>query len=505
MAQQLQNIVIAAPAFKGLNTQDSPLMSDPSFAAVADNCVIDQYGRIGARKGFDVITTDATPLGSTEIVSMGYFEDDAGNEEIFSAANNKIFKGTTTLTDVTPAAYSITSNNWKMVNFNDRMYFFQRNYEPLVYDNTNGLVKMSSHPSAVGTPPQAHESIAAYGRLWCADFTGEKQTVYWSDLLNGAAWSGGTSGSINISKVWPDGHDEIVALAAHNGLLIIFGRNSSVIYQGAESPATMSVIDTLGGLGCIERDSVQHTGSDLLFLSHVGLQSFSRTVQEKSMPLRDISRNVRNDFMSLVQGNTAGVKSVYSPENAFYLITLPTEDVTFCFDMRGALEDGSHRVTRWTASPFTCFARKSDGTLLAGNINGVGEYNGYNDNGSTYQLRYFSNPLTFGDSSRLKVLKKIIPTVIAGSATLVKVKWGYDFSQSYSTDFLQLPSIVPAEYNIGEYGIAEYSSTNEEILKKAINTTGNGTVVTVGVEVDVDGQPFSLQEFNIQALLGRMI
>ena len=138
MPQQLQNISIAAPAFKGLNTQDSPLTSDPSFAAVADNCVIDQYGRIGARKGFDVITTDATPLGSTEIESIGFFEDDAGNEEVFSAANNKIFKGTTTLTDVTPASYSILNNNWKMVNFNDRMYFFQRGYEPLVYDNTNG-------------------------------------------------------------------------------------------------------------------------------------------------------------------------------------------------------------------------------------------------------------------------------------------------------------------------------------------------------------------------------
>lgn len=505
MPQQRQNLSIAAPAFKGLNTQDSPLMSDPSFAAVADNCVIDQYGRIGARKGFDVITTDNTPLGSAEIVAMGFFEDDAGNEEVFSAANNKIFKGDTTLTDVTPAAYTITTNDWKMVSFNDHMYFFQRGYEPLVYDNTNGLVKMSLHPNSVGTPPQGNEVIGAYGRLWTADFTADKQTVYWSDLLNGSAWSGGTSGSINISKVWPDGHDEVVALAAYNGFLVIFGRNSTVVYQGAESPATMQIADTIGGVGCIERDSVQFTGDDLIFLSHIGLQSFSRTVQQKSMPKRDISRNVRSDFMSLVQDNTTGAKSIFSPENAFYLITLPSQDVTFCFDMRGALEDGSHRVTRWTASPFNCFARKSDGTLLSGNVNGVGEYNGYNDNGTTYTLRYFSNPLSFGDSSRLKMLKKIIPTVIAGSDTLVKVKWGYDFSQSYSTDFVQVPTIVPAEYGIGEYGIAEYSATNEEILKKAINTTGNGTVVTVGVEVDIDGQPFSLQEFNIQALLGRMI
>ena len=502
MPQQLQNIVISAPAFKGLNTQDSPLTSDPSFAAVADNCVIDQYGRIGARKGFDVITTDNTPLGSTEIESMGYFEDNDGNEEIFSAANNKIFSGTTTLTDVTPASYTITANNWKMINFNNKMYFFQGGHNPLVYDDTNGLSKIVDHPDNVGTPPNANEALGAYGRLWTCGCGLNLQVVFWSDLLNGVAWSGGTSGSINVAKVWPDGYDEVTGLAAHNGFLVIFGRHSIIVYQGAESPATMQLVDTIGGVGCIERDSIQNTGDDLIFLSHVGLQSFSRLLQQKSMPLRDLSKNVRNDFMSL---NSTAAKAIFSPENAFYLITFPEPDITFCFDMRGTLEDGSQRVTRWTATPFNCFTRKSDGTLLAGNADGVGEYSGYNDNGDTYTLRYFSNPLTFGDSSRLKILKKIIPTVIAGSDTLVKIKWGYDFSQSYSTDFLQVASIVPAEYGIGEYGLAEYSATNEEILKKAINTTGNGTVVTVGVEVDVDGQPFSLQEFNIQALLGRMI
>ena len=505
MAQQLQNITIAAPAFKGLNTQDSPIGGDATFAATADNCVIDRYGRIGARKGFNVLTTDATELGSGELKSMGYFEDDAGNNVVFSAGNNKIMSGTTTLVDETPAAYTITSDNWKMVNFNDKMYFFQLGYEPLVYDNANGLQAMTDHTNSVGTPPQANECIAAYGRLWCADVSGNKQTVYWSDLLNGTAWSGGTSGSVNISKVWPDGHDEIVALAAHNGFLIIFGRNSSVVYSGAEGPSTMALADTIGGLGCIERDSVQHTGSDVLFLSHVGLRSFGRTIQEKSMPSKDLSKNIRNDFMSLIDENTVAIKSVYSPENAFYLITLAGTDVTFCFDMKGSLEDGSHRVTRWPASPFKCFARKEDGTLYVGNASGVGDYSGYADEGEQYTLRYYSNPMTFGDSSRTKMLKKIIPTIIAGGNSQAVVKWGYDFSQTFSSAAIQVPAVVAAEYNIAEYNIDEFSASNTEIVKKAINATGNGTVVTVGVEVEINNQPFSLQEFNIQALLGRII
>src|SRR5210317_2005848 len=166
MPQQLQNITIAAPAFKGLNTQDSPIDGDPSFASVADNCVIDKYGRIGSRKGFDTITTDKTELGSAEIRSLGYFEDNAGNTAIFSAGNNKIMSGTTTLVDETPGLYTITADDWKMVNFNNKMYFFQTNHNPLVYDNANGLVRIVDHPDNVGTPPNANEGLAAYGRLW---------------------------------------------------------------------------------------------------------------------------------------------------------------------------------------------------------------------------------------------------------------------------------------------------------------------------------------------------
>ena len=506
MAQQLQNIVISAPAFKGLNTQDSPLTSDPSFAAVADNCVIDKYGRIGARKGFDTLTTtNLSELGGEPIVAMGYFEDETGNTKIFSAGNNKIISGTTALVDETPAAYSISNDNWKMVNFNNKMYFFQRGQSPLVYDNANGLLEITSHPDNVGTPQNANEVIGAFGRLWCADITNDKQTVYWSDLLQGVAWSGGTSGFINVSKVWPDGYDEIVALAAHNNFLVIFGKHSIIVYQGAESPANMVLHDTISGLGCIERDSVQSTGADILFLSHTGLQSFGRLIQGGSLPMRDISKNVRDDFMKLVNEETGNLKSVYSPENAFYLITLPTKQITFCFDMRGALEDGSHRVTTWTVTPFLAFVRQDNGVLLGGNTNGVGQYSGYLDNSGTYQLRYYSNPLTFGDSSRIKILKKIIPAVIAGGATLVKIQWGYDFSQTLAVDYLQVPAILPAEYNINEYSLSEYSSSSQKFIKKSINATGNGTLVTVGVQVDVNDEEFSLQEFNIQALFGRIV
>ena len=52
MAQAQQNISLQAPSFQGVNTEDSPLSQDITFAARADNAVIDELGRIGSRKGF---------------------------------------------------------------------------------------------------------------------------------------------------------------------------------------------------------------------------------------------------------------------------------------------------------------------------------------------------------------------------------------------------------------------------------------------------------------------
>ena len=92
---------------------------------------------------------------------------------------------------------------------------------------------------------------------------------------------------------------------------------------------------------------MQATGNDILFLSNRGVMSLGRLIQEKSLPLRDVSKNVRTDLMSFVKAETLPVKSTYSPDDAFYLITFPTSNTTYCFDVRTPLEDGSFRATTW--------------------------------------------------------------------------------------------------------------------------------------------------------------
>lgn len=509
MAQQLQNITIAAPAFKGLNTQDSPLSGDVQYASVVDNAVIDTFGRIGTRKGLVALTESTTLLGGQSPTVMHEYEDASGVLEILSIGNGKVLKGTTTLTDITPSGYIVSDENYAITNFNDKAFLFNRGVQPLVYDTANGLVEMVE---TSGTAPRGNIAIGGFGRLWVSGVPANPNTVYWSDLLIGEGWDSGSSGSINLDKVWADGSDRVTALTVWNGLLVIFGYNSIVLYQGAEDPATMSLADTINGVGCVARDTVQATGQDLLFLSSRGVMSLGRVIQEKSNPINDVSKNVRDDLVRFWKEEQQEVRSVYSPTDSFYLLLLPTNNLIYCFDTRGLLDNGGYRVTTWNTSKHKCFTMRQDDTLLVGNTLGINAYSGYIDNGESYTFKYSSNPLSFGSPSNIKFLKKITPTLISSGTVDVRVKWSYDFTNNFSTFPFTLSSSGFFFYNLGLFysdnattdDYARFSDVGSVIHTKRINTSGSGNQITVGLEAEINGSELSLQEFNIQATMGRI-
>ena len=505
MAQPLRSIDLVAPAFKGVNSEDSPIAQDTSFAEIADNAIIDRQGRLASRKGNNVLTTNKTALGTDHIHNIHEFYDSAGNETIFSTGNNKIMSGTTTLTDLTPGSYTITANDWKIVNFNDKAYFFQRGFDPLVHDNSNGLRTFTvANGGATNATFKANEVLAAFGRLFIAGNASNDTIIYWSDLLDGNAFSGGSSGNIDVSKAWPDGADKIVALAAHNDFLVVFGEHSIIVYSGADSPSSMAISDTVSGVGCIDRKTVVSIGSDLLFLSDDGLRSLGRTIQEKSLPISDLSRNVKQDLIAKLASKTSPASTVYSPENYFYLLCLPDSNLVYCFDLRGRLENGSFRVTKWPSVNFKSFARDRDGTVYIGTTDGIGKYDGFDDNNSSYIFRYSSPGLTFGDPSKIKILKKIRPTIIGGNNVDIVLSWTYDFSVQANTSRFRVGSTNPAFFGVSEYTQAEFS-LGDLISRKSLNCTGNGTVITVGLQTEVNGASISLQEMNVLALIGKTL
>ena len=547
MAQQLQSVSIVAPAFSGINNQDSPTAIDTSFAATANNCIIDKFGRIGSRKGSVLLTeTYNQQLPQTSYVYdnpvefIDEFVDNLGVSTIFFAAgeasgstvsNRFIYKDIENPVSVRPAGYSPQANNWKMASLANKAYFFQRGHEPLIYNGSGDLEVLNGSQHSNGTPPQANEIIAAYGKLWAADVDENKHTVYWSDTLLGGHWNGGASGSLDLRTVFPSGFDEVTALAAHNGFLIIFCKDCILIYSGAESPATMVLQDVIEGVGCIERDSVQNTGSDIIFLSKDGVRTLGRVIQEKSAPMRDISKNIRDELILEVQRHSGPIKSIYSPEEAFYVLSLPDENLAYCFDMRSFLPDGSARVTTWSDINPKCFLRRRNGDILFGKLFGVYKYTGYNDAsrvsggtaGSpaalerrTYTMKYESNSMDFGKPANIKFLKQLEVSVAGNLSEDSVLRWYYDYDPNTEGNFaITPPALEPneGEFNIGEFTAAvnetgyvgtEYAS-GVYIQTPHANGTGNGRVLTMGLNATIDGSPYSIQRIDLKVLLGRTL
>ena len=515
MPKGLISSSVSAPAFFGLNSQRKADILPFQWATKASNCIIDDAGRVAARKGSQREHTTAVS-GSPDIKSSFEYIDASANKLQIFAAGNAIYKIITgTVTDISGSITTPTDDNWKFQNFNGKVVGFQTGHAPIVLATVGGTftdITIASGSAA------SDEVLAAFGRLWILDGTSLK----YSAALDETHWTTG-AGSFDLQTIWLSGMDVPVALAEFNGHLVVFGERSIIVYNnpweptgtGAIDATTMTLVESIGNIGCIARDSVQHIGTDILFLSQQGIRSLGRTIQEKSMPVNDISKNVNDELNAYVlQETVADIKSGYSKSDGFYIISLPVAGRSYYFDLRQPLQDRTYRVTVWDISFKSIYVDSSDQMYL-GEAGYISKYTGYLDNvlsdgsgGTSYTYEYESgwNDLsTEGQnlSSTLKLPKKLSVLLLGGSGQTVTLKWAFDFVDDFSSYNKTLSVGGSPEYNIAEFNIAEYGGGD---TFNKINTTMNksGQFIKFGVSVQVNGGNVALQQINMYAKTGRL-
>lgn len=533
MSKQIVTSSISAPGFAGLNLQDAPTSLEAGFALEANNCIIDKFGRIGARKGWTTYLPANTDLSTASVKTIVQMLSPTTNDnQLFAAGNNKLFLSTgSALTqklvrnsgDTANATYTINDSHWQVASLPDvtnaraRAIITQADHKALYFSyssvTSSYVFKILADVATLPVNPIAHTSstftpncaLAAYGRIWVADIAGDRQTVYFSDLTDPLNFQTGTAGSLNISEVVGDG-DPIVALASHNGFLIIFCQNRVVVYSSAQDPASMFLADVVNGIGCVARDSVQNTGTDVVFLSATGVRSFTRTIQEKSMPMRDISKNVRDTLLNSLT-NTSDLKTIksgYSSIEAAYVLSFSEDDIVYCFDMRGALPDGSARTTTWTTITPTAFCTTANREFLIGKAGYIGLYNGHSDNGSPYRMVYYSSYFDFQQPTLSKILKKVEMLVLGAQNQDIVLKWDFDFKKAYQSSTITVDPTSIAEYGIGQYNIDNYSGSII-IFNLNLNAGGTGKVLQLGFETDIDDNAVSIQKIDCFVKSGKTL
>ena len=477
MAQQQQNITISAPGFQGLNTEDSPLQQDPGFCVVADNAVVDKFGRIGSRKPWTEFTTAvnvtysaASGVASTQIkthrigngdingtryvlATVGVYQYDASSvllqEDYFICKLTTAVGPVYELDEISYPALGTASAlaDAKIVSFNDRLYIFSATNECLVYNGstitklftgTNDVdyIKPQDDTGVLAATIDGDVATAAFGRLWVSGVNGDYQSIYYSDLLIATQWYDGravpadaqnTGGIIDVNEYWPRGTDRIVGIVAHNNALFVMGRESILVYNNAATgdPAGADGIvlaDTITGIGCVNRDAIANIGSDVLFVDDSGVRSLGRTIQEKSAPLGDLTSNIRRDITDIiaVTADKTTISLSYWPDENLTVVNFSNDAQAFAIEMRAPSVTGGNKVTRWTDTAWErAMYYEVAGearVLLTSAKSGYGLFlyeDGLNYNDEPFEFKYESNSFTFGQPANFKFVKQIDFTVVS--------------------------------------------------------------------------------------------
>lgn len=508
---QLQPIDLVAPGFRGLNTAQSGSILGSEWATQAQNTILDANGRLAARDGFtDVTTTPISPAVAVKTI-FEYVQEDG---DVFSivAYNGGI---SSSLTDPEGAdisgAVTDTDGTWWFQNFNNVVIGFQAGQTAIVWNGTGNFAAIT--PSS-GTVPNGGVGLAAFGRVW--GLASDKQTIRYSGLLDHTDWGGAGAGSIDMSNVWVDGTDEVTALRAFNGQLVVFGKKHIIFFGDGNfsilgmSPNNMAVTDAIVGTGCVSQWSVQPVGeTDLLFLSRNGVQSIKRVIREKSNPVSTLTKYVRGDILAELQAETASsIRSTYNPLIGAYLLSFPVSGTTWVLDQRRRYidEDGSEVsvVTRWNVAPTALFSTSTD-VLRAGLAAGyISNYAGDTDRGSTFRVIYQSPWLDLGIelANREKMLKRLGAILFVRAATTIVFKWSVDFKEEFRTTSRQIEGDMSAEFGEAEFGEDEFSGALAlRILK--VPARHRGQYLRVGIEADARGE-LAMQQIQLLAKIGRL-
>lgn len=507
---ELLHIPLVTPGFRGLNTQQSSGTLGPEWATTLSNAVVDDNGRLAARKGWLSVTQ--TPVAGAFVHVIEYVRSN-GTTSLVGVTATKFYESVNdgdTWTDIT-GSLSFTDGEWQMVNFNNYIFAAQAGRPPVYYTGLGTFVEVEDDNA-----PTGGIIMSAFGRLWITSSDGH--TLKYSALLDGTNWTTDDSGIVDHWNVWP-GNDQIVAVASFNGTLVVFGRNSIVMWTDGRGsalgidPLTMYVVDTVAGVGCRSKYALQHIGDgDLWFLSDNGIQSLGRVLRERSNPINNISKNVQ-DYLrdGVLNTDAALIRSVYSPDDRLFLLSLPSGGSTeagYCvvFDTRGLSEDGAARcMGTWTGLvPRAAVVRRNGDFLstLATTTGEVGRYTGNQDDTASYVFVYESGwfDLTNG---YLLYPKRYTGVVFSSGSIDLTFKWAFDFDPEWSSRTRTfVGSAGGGEWGLGEWGDAEFGGSSS-LREGKVAAAGSGKYIKLALQATISDTTLAVQQLDLYSKIGR--
>ena len=320
-------------------------------------------------------------------------------------------------------------------------------------------------------------------RLVVAGQTSSTSTVVYSARLKPYDFEGSSAGEIDVGDI-------IVGIKVFRNSLIIFCKNS--IFELTSLDSTPIIKSITKNIGCVNGNSIQEIGGDLIFLAPDGLRTVAGTARIDDVEIGSISRKILpliNNLLKNIQQYT--ISSMVIRERSQYRLFYHKSGQaqsgqlgiigTFKFDSNGvpAFEWSESKGMELKFCSSELNPQNEEVKFGANESGYIYEIDkGNNFDTSTINARFQTPDMDYGDNGLRKSLYKVKTNIEPeGTQNNLKLRIRYDFDNS------EVPQ--PGEFSVGNlssaslfgqatalFGSAFFGATT--LPSKSVLVTGSG-------------------------------
>ena len=469
--------------------------------------------------GSGTITVDST----TGFSSSGTLQI---SSEIFTytGVTSTTFTGVTRATSSSTAAAhalnTIISENWTVrdtgrtnaVKYRFERFNFDGNDKIIVVDETNAPTVFNSSIAATDVSASSvagSRFVAAYKShmFYAGKSTTPAELIFSVPFDEDNFTSGSGAGSIKVD-------DDITGLKVFRDSLFIFCANRIFKLTGSTS-SDFAVQAVTRNIGCVNGDTIQEFGGDLLFLGPDGLRTVAATARIGDTELGTISKNVQSVFDLNIK-DSALFESVVIQDKTQYRLFFTkanqAENITrgvICVMKADKYEFSEIRGIKPSATD--SFVEEGNVIVLHGDFSGFvhRQEKGNTFDGTPVLARYRSADMGFGDTGIRKHMQRVIVNFKPESTISADLFIRYDNEDANSTR----PDAYPFDstQTFSQFGSALFSSLDgsarfvfggpsQPLVRQAVE--GSGFSVALKVNDNLTTAPYSLKGFQLEYQLG---
>ena len=479
------------------------------------------------------INTSMSGSGTIKVDSVAGFATSGAfqiNSELFTytgvdaVSSPNEFTGVTRAREGTSAAAhalnDVISANWTQIDTgrtNASKYRFERfnfdgNEKIIFVDEVNAPVVFNLALSATDVSTSsvaATKFLASYkDHMFYAGKSTTPQEVIFSAPFNEDDFtSGNGAGSIKVD-------DTITGLKVFRDSLFIFCENRIFKLTGS-STSDFRVVPVTRNIGCLNGDTIQEFGGDLVFLGPDGLRTVAGTQNIGDTELGTISRNVQSIFDANIK-DSALFESVVVQDKTQYRIFFTKENqaVNTTRGIICVMKDEGYEFSEIRGIKPSC----ADTLVQAGNVIVLhGDFSGFihrQEKGNTFDGtpmlgKYRSTDLSFGDTGIRKHMQRVIINYKPESAIDADLLVRYDNENADSTRPAPYPldsTVVAAQFGSAVFSVIGgairfvFGGASQPLVRQPVE--GSGFSVILRINDGGESAPYSLKGFQLEYQLG---